>query len=954
MADAVKKDSGDATDEAGGAAGVRQREIRTCRACGTKFSVTNNNEFCPVCILRGAAGSESTLPEATDSASGSGQSSEEAEHASPVRRFENYEVILDKEGKPIELGRGAMGVTYKAIDVDLRIPVTLKVISEKYVGEESARLRFLREARTAARVRHTNVASVFRLGRSGQEYFYAMEFVEGETLNRLIRQSGRLDVKLALEITTQVAAGLAAVQRNNLVHRDIKPSNIMVSQEGGAVTAKIIDLGLAKMVPESQAETAISIPGSFAGTPEFASPEQFAGIPVDIRSDLYSLGVVLWEMLTGRVPFNGSVAEVMYQHLHRPAPVELLKEIPQPVIVLLDMLLQKDPAQRFQTPDELLNAMPTVAHSIQAKRAIKHQEVRMTFVGKPTSRQEKSATSRAAKRRIAVLPFDTLSQGKGNTYFADGVQDEILSNLAKVSQLKVISRTSVMTFRPGSNRDLRSIARNLRVANVVEGTVRKDVNRVRITVRLVDARTDLTIWSETYDRDLTDIFTIQSEVAQMIARKLTATISPVQKKWIEAKPTENLEAYDRYLRAKQLIAFADVNALFGYYERDLIDAIALLEQAIGLDPKFTLAYCACAKANAALCFRYDSTLARRALGDEAVKQALRLQPELPEVHLAYAYHLYGVYRDYQQARVQLAIARRGLPNDVEAIVAAAWIDRRQGNWEEAIQGFNEAISLDPRNIAPLVHLGSTLANLRRFAGTEEAYNRAIDLAPDHPMLKAQKALWLTRKTGNIAMLSSVIAALPRLAAEDPGVLSWRLTCALVDRDWQQATELISRMKGSEDLNFSYAGGPVSVDCYFILISRFQGKQQRGKNPDFAEIREKLSQKVQASPGNAGLLSCLAVVDALLGEKHKAIAEAKRAVEMLPISQDAVGGPGVLKNLAVVYTWIDELDLAFETLRSQTKVPNGIYYGDLKLHPYWDPLRKDSRFEKLLAELAPAE
>jgi len=251
-------------------------------------------EFCPVCMLRKA------LAEGVES----GESSfEEAVKPTPeqaVQRFEHYQLVTGEDGRPVELGRGAMGVTYKALDVDLHCPVTLKVISERYLGEESARLRFLREARTAASVRHQNVASVLHLGRTGSSYFYTMEFVEGETLEHLIRRSGRVEVKLALEIASQVAAGLAAIHKQKLVHRDIKPSNIMVSfEEGGGVTAKIIDLGLAKPAANVPAEAAISTPGAFAGTPEFASPEQFAGVSVDIRSDLYSLGVVLWEMVTG-------------------------------------------------------------------------------------------------------------------------------------------------------------------------------------------------------------------------------------------------------------------------------------------------------------------------------------------------------------------------------------------------------------------------------------------------------------------------------------------------------------------------------------------------------------------------------------------------------------------------------------------------------------------------------
>src|ERR1700676_4925596 len=303
---------------------------RTCPSCGNELS--GATEFCPVCMLRkGLAGGVE---------SGESSASEEAVRPTPeqaVQRFEHYELVAGEDGKPVELGRGAMGVTYKAFDVDLHCPVTLKVIGERYLGDESARLRFLREARAAASVRHPNVASVFHLGRTGENYFYAMEFVEGETLEKLIKRSGRVKVKVALEIATQVAAGLTAVHKQKLVHRDIKPSNIMVNvEEGSTVTAKIIDLGLAKPAPDAPPEAAISTPGAFAGTPEFASPEQFAGFGVDIRSDLYSLGVVLWEMVTGHVVFRGSPAEVMYQHQHAPLPLEQLKGVPQPVIVLLE------------------------------------------------------------------------------------------------------------------------------------------------------------------------------------------------------------------------------------------------------------------------------------------------------------------------------------------------------------------------------------------------------------------------------------------------------------------------------------------------------------------------------------------------------------------------------------------------------------------------------------------
>ena len=366
----MKTDSGEAEEERSTEPGSAQQEVRICPTCGTKFFTKADRGFCPVCILRAAAGGEPAATEEPGSASGS------ADSAGEVLRFENYELMLDNDGRPIELGRGAMGVTYKALDVDLRCPVTLKVISERYLGDESARLRFLREARAAASVRHPNVASVLHLGRTGSSYFYAMEFVEGETLEQLIKRSGRVEVKLALEITTQLAVGLAAVHKQKLVHRDIKPSNIMVSfEEGGGPMVKIIDLGLAKLTTDLPAEAAISTPGVFAGTPEFASPEQFAGVPVDIRSDLYSLGVTLWEMVTGKAPFRGTSAEVMYQHLHAPLAIEQLEGIPQPVVALLEVLLEKDPGRRFQNPAELLKAMPTITDAIDAGRTIAHESL---------------------------------------------------------------------------------------------------------------------------------------------------------------------------------------------------------------------------------------------------------------------------------------------------------------------------------------------------------------------------------------------------------------------------------------------------------------------------------------------------------------------------------------------------------------------------------------------------
>ena len=943
---------------------VKTSGKRACPVCGTLFA--DNSESCPVCALRGALKPET------------GSVSE--------LRFEHYQVLKNEDGTPIELGRGAMGVTYKAVDAHLQCPVALKIINARFIGDDSARLRFVREARAAASVRHSNVASVFHLGESGGNYFYAMEFVEGETLAKLIHRAGRVEPEVALEITAQVAAGLVAIEKKRLVHRDIKASNIMVSwDEGRLESVKIIDLGLAKGI----AEETISTGGGFIGTPGYASPEQFAGIGIDIRSDLYSLGITLWEMLSGKLPFLGSVTELMYQHQHALPPIEKLKNVPAPIIALLEFFLAKDPAQRFQGPAQLQKALSAVREALASGASLSAKDLLLTGdkTIRPSKRKPRKRLGRGwvvsglcvvglllgwfcfsayrgsvfnqrttgavpTAKSIAVLPFENISANKDDAYFADGVQDEILANVARVSELKVISRTSVMQYRPDAKRDLRQIANALGVANILEGTVRRAGNRVRITIELVDTGTDHTIWSESYNRDLTDIFAIQSEVAETVASKLTATLSPEEKKRIETKPTDSLEAYDFYLRAKELVSSSAIEAVLGSDE-PLRDAISLLEQAVRLDPKFTLAYCASAQIHGLLYFRYPNP-ERRTMGEAAIASALRLQPDLPEVRLAYAFHLYFCYGypDYERIREQLAIAKRGLTNSAEVFRLEAWMDRRQGKWEKAIQDLNEAIVHDPRNILSIHDLADTTGLFRQFSASEKAYDMLIELLPDKPILKVEKALIPYFESGDDGPARSAIAALPASMADDTDVLSFRLDSALSDHDWHQAKEIIEKLKGSEDVGqFAYVRRPVPAGTYSIFVARLQG-ESAGSNPSFAEVREQLNQKVEKSQDDANSLGVLALVDALLDNKVAAVFEGKRAVEMLPISKDALDGPAVMTNLALVYAWTNEFDLAFETLVPLTKMPSGVYYGQLKLDPFWDPLRKDPRFDKLLAELAP--
>jgi eukaryotic-like serine/threonine-protein kinase len=584
---------------------LKQREIRICAVCDAKFSATNEKAFCPVCVLREVLAS--------------GVESGESFPEDPVKptpegarqRFEHYELVTGEDGEPLELGRGAMGVTYKAFDVDLHCPVALKVISERYLGDESARLRFLREARAAARLRHSNVASVLRLGRTGSSYFYAMEFVEGETLENLIKRSGRLGVKLALEIATQVAAGLAAIHQQKLVHRDIKPSNIMVSmEEGGAVSAKIIDLGLAKSLDEPGTQTAISTLGAFAGTPEYASPEQFAGLPVDFRSDLYSLGATFWEMLTARAPFQGTAGEVMHQHQHATLPLEQLKDVPQPLVALLETLLQKDPAKRPQNPVELQALLHTLRVDLEAKSqpgkslsGADAERHRFRWRGRKTRIAafalllvaatagslywffSKSISPATNPKSVAVLPFENFSDSKENSYFSDGLMSELIFQLSKVADLRVISRQSVLRYRdiPAEHqKSLSEIGRELSVTAILESSVERIDDRVRIITGLYDVATNKRLWGASYDREIRDILAIQSDLAEQIAAALRAGLSTDELASINQKPTENVAAYDFYLRGW---------GLYQLYQNDENEkAIDLFKQAIEADPKFALAY----------------------------------------------------------------------------------------------------------------------------------------------------------------------------------------------------------------------------------------------------------------------------------------------------------------------------------------------------------------------------
>jgi TolB-like protein/Tfp pilus assembly protein PilF len=744
---------------------------------------------------------------------------------------------------------------------------------------------------------------------------------------------------------------------------------------------KIIDLGLAK----GATEDALSIAGGFVGTPVYTSPEQFAGLGTDIRSDLYSLGVTLWEMLSGKVPFSGSAAELMDQHQHAAPPVEKLRNVPAPVIALLQVLLAKDPSQRFQNPAQLQQAVARVREAIASGSGLTADELKAA--SEPGSARSPKAKPRKqtirwvvgsglcvaaaatawffffgragflfnrpfaeavpTKKSVAVLPFESLSENKSDAYFADGVQDEILNNLAKIAQLKVISRTSVMQYRPEAKRNLRQIAADLGVANVLEGTVRRDGNHVRVSTELVDARNDHTIWADSYDREFIDIFAMQSEIAQTVASRLSAQLSPEERKYIDDKPTNNPEAYDVYLQAKQLVKswWPSLTS----YKENYLRAINLLEEATRKDRGFAVAYCLMANVHDSLFSElHDYTPERLALADAAMNEALRLRPDLPEVHLALATHLYLCYRDYERARVQLAIAAQALPNNADLLKTTAFIDRRQGRWEKATDDLERASALDPLDSGVLRILAGTYAVIRRYRDAERVWNRIVELKPDQqPMLLLEKASFAFEEKADLKSLRAAYEGLPPSMKDETGARDVYLY--MCGRDFAAAEEILSKSPHQEII---FVDALVPRQIYALWLELVQGNHPTLEENGAA--REQLNRKCEADPTNPFLLSALGLTDVALGHKDQAIEEARRAMQMRPISEDAVDGPVLATNFVLACTWGDDLDSAFKQLNILIKIRAGLTYGDLKTNPGWDPLRKDPRFDKLLAELAPRD
>ena len=555
------------------------------------------------------------------------------------------------------------------------------------------------------------------------------------------------------------------------------------------------------------------------------------------------------------------------------------------------------------------------------------------------------SSSAIPTKSIAVLPFENLSPDNAGTFFADSVQDQILTNLAKVSDLKVISHTSVQQYRNQLGRNVREIGHQLGVAYVLEGTVQRAPSRVRVNAKLIDARTDSQIWAESYDRDVADLFVIQSDLAQAIVNQLQARLSPQQKAAIEETPTRDLAAFDLYLQAKGIV---DTYLEVQDPESSLLKAVRLLDEATERDPSFVLAYCYASRAHNLLYFLdLDPTDKRNLLGEAAVATALRLRPNSADAHLAMADHYFRCHRDYEHAQEELAIARTGLPNSGPFFNLSGYLNRRQGHWTEAESDFATAVKLDPHNPNAVNLLVDTFVLERRFPEAKLASDRAIVAGMREPIALIRRAALDYSETSDSTTLRAALAAAPDVDVGG-GETPLRILLALIDHNYNEASRVLAASPRDvfQDVDFSFY---FPRAWYEALIARAEGNKTKAIAA-FTSARVALESRLKTKPNDPRSLALLAQIDANLGNKELAVNEAKEALTLMPVSKDAYDGPLILQGLAQVHTWTGDPDRALSELETLLGMPGYISYGYLKTDPAWQPLREHPRFQQLLASM----
>jgi TolB-like protein/Tfp pilus assembly protein PilF/predicted Ser/Thr protein kinase len=950
--------------------------IRLCAKCGAKILSDVPEGLCPRCVLKSALGNfpdvsvaggvdpgHSNTPSATDG-NGAPNKKKSARAAELLGELGDYELLE-------EIGRGGQGVVFRARQKSLNRTVALKVISLGQWASKAHLKRFRLEAEAAAKLEHPGIVPIHEVGERDGSCYFSMKFVEGGQLDEVVRQTP-MSIRQAAELIAKVARTVHYAHEHGILHRDIKPGNILLDAKG---EPHLTDFGLARLV---ESESSVTQTLDILGTPSYMAPEQALGnnAAVSSATDVYGLGAVLYQLLAGQPPFAGGATYETIKLLldtEPRAPRLLNPKIDRDLSTICLKCLEKDPKRRYSS---------ALAFTEDLERWLKHEPIhaRPTGViarGEKWVRRNPSTALLAASlvalaaaagwiiwkselirqpltTGIAVLPFENLSEQKENTAFADGVQDDILTKLAKIGDLKVISRNSVMEYR--GKRNVRQIGDALRVSHVLEGSARRSGDRIHLNAQLIDTRTDTHVWAEEYDRDLNQLFAVQSEIAQKVAGHLHAKLSVSEKASIEERPTQDLVAYDFYIRAVSLITIALAPSQAGVV--NFSDAVDLLNKAVARDPNFFLVYCQLAFVHD-LVYNGDTwvhhretdhTAARLALAKSAIDAAFRLRPDSAEAHLALAWHLYWGYSDYDGARAELALAQQGLPNDARAFELAGLIDRRQGRWADAIHNFERACELDPRSNPYLVTLATTYLWLHDYDQMVRVMDRIISLDPGRRIPRLIRAhIEVDRR----ADTRSLRAAIQRILTNEPGsekdpfVAEHRLDVAFYDRDLDAAGSLVAALPEKDGRDFLLG-----------IIARLKGDVGAARAA-FTRARTETEEELRVHPNDMDLLFSLAQIDALLGRKQEALSEGRRAMELAPMAQEVMFGSCptevcVTRSFALLCVRVGETDLALEQLEALTKTPGGPSYGELRLDPMWDLLRGNPRFERIVASLAPKE